>query len=495
MVIMVFVIYAITMPLLFLALDTVVKKNLTDAFVDDVRIFARVFADSVETSEMGETRLQLERHLDSAVLGGRVVFGSIDLGFETITSALGEIDDPSEFKEDFAFGEHDDNVYFMSLPLVSSSTMGFLRFGFDEVPILEQVSQARLTIFYIMAMYFVAVVVLTTVLSSRIVRPIRRLKRQSRAIASGDYARQIKIESNTLELQELSRDLEDMRSELVGVNARLQAEMSERVLAEKEQRALEDQLRHSQRLESLGTLAGGVAHEFNNVLQPLILYTDLALEDLPDDIPPRQSLERVLKLAHRAKGLSQQILTFGRQYNESERNVSDIVKVVEEAIAMIKALFPATLNILFEPGRDIGPVLCNPAEIQQLLVNLCNNSFQALRDDREKIHITLKEVVVPELLATEIPDLRTGEYAVLDVTDTGSGMDEGTVKRVFEPFYTTQRVGEGTGLGLSVVHGIVMRHGGAVTIDSELGKGTKVRVYLPISDTQPHGSDNRTGNM
>ncbi len=266
-------------------------------------------------------------------------------------------------------------------------------------------------------------------------------------------------------------------------------------MAEKERRALEDQLRHSQRLESLGTLAGGVAHEFNNVLQPLILYTDLVLEDMQGDNSARQSLERVLKLAHRAKGLSQQILTFGRQYKESERNVRDIAKVVEEAIAMIRALFPETTKIQFDSGTDIGPVFCNPAEIQQLLVNLCNNSFQALRDDRDGIRVTLKEVQVPELLAREIPELRTGEYAVLDVTDTGSGMDEGTVKRVFEPFYTTQRVGQGTGLGLSVVHGIVMRHGGAVTIESELGEGTKVRIYLPISDTQPNGSDNTTGNI
>lgn len=214
----------------------------------------------------------------------------------------------------------------------------------------------------------------------------------------------------------------------------------------------------------------------------MILYTDLALEDMPEDSDTSANLRRVMELASRAKGLSQKILTFGRQDMEKMLCVSSLVQVVEEATTMIRALLPATVNIVSDIDAEVKQVLCDPAELQQLLVNLCNNAFQALGDGGDEIGIHLRGEVVAGALASRFTHLEAGEYVVLEVSDTGKGMDEKTVERVFEPFFTTQDVGQGTGLGMSVVHGIVMRHNGEIIVESREGEGTSIRVYFPVAD-------------
>jgi signal transduction histidine kinase len=295
-------------------------------------------------------------------------------------------------------------------------------------------------------------------LSATMTQPLNWLQRASRAIASGDYHKKLETDSKLLEIHDLAQDLERMRSNLVKVNARL---------------------RHAQRLESLGTLAGGVAHEFNNALQPLLLYTELALEDLPVNSPTAEKMERVLELAHRAKGLSRQILTFGRVGDEAEFERLPIRPIVEEAITMIRALLPATVDIRVDIGPNPGAIHCDPAQIQQLVVNLCNNAFQALSSAGGHIRVSLRRETVAVDKASRHPHLQASDYVVLEIADTGQGMDAETIERVYEPFFTTQDVGEGTGLGLSVVHGIVRRHGGEILLASEVGRGTEFRVYLP----------------
>ena len=480
MVLMVVLIYAASMPLLLLALVAVVEKSLTDTFVDEVRIRGRVFADHLETIQFDKSFDEAVAILDSAILGGGSNYATIEFNGTVLESSIpGE---GSRFQEDFSFAEHDDDTYFLSLPLFAETGQGSLRLGFDEVPIYEHLAQVRSTVLYILVAYLIAIIVLTMLLSQRIVKPISRLKRESRKVALGDYERKLDVDSDMFEIQELTYDLEKMRSNLVGVSARLKQEIRERELAEAEQRVLESQLRHAQRLESLGTLAGGVAHEFNNVLQPMILYTDLALEDMPEDSDTSANLRRVMELASRAKGLSQKILTFGRQDMEKMLCVSSLVQVVEEATTMIRALLPATVNIVSDIDAEVKQVLCDPAELQQLLVNLCNNAFQALGDGGDEIGIHLRGEVVAGALASRFTHLEAGEYVVLEVSDTGKGMDEKTVERVFEPFFTTQDVGQGTGLGMSVVHGIVMRHNGEIIVESREGEGTSIRVYFPVAD-------------
>jgi signal transduction histidine kinase len=457
LVLIVLLIHAVLLPVLFLALSAVVKQNMADSFIDATRIQGRLLADSLEL-ELDKSQSILVAHLDSATLGGRIVHASLQHDGIEISSSLMTADDLDLFDEDFEFGEHDDQTYYLSLPIISATDMAVLRLGFDESLTQGNFGNVQRSIVMIIAAYVLIVVIAMVFLSATMTRPLRWLQRASRTIASGEYDRKLETDSNLLEIHNLTQDLERMRSNLVKVNARL---------------------RHAQRLKSLGTLAGGVAHEFNNVLQPLLLYTELALEDLPDGSPIASNMERVLELANRAKGLSKQILTFGRLGDDAERSVMPVMPVVEEAVTMIRALLPATVDLRLDIDPDVGDVRCDPAQIQQLVVNLCNNAFQALTTGDAHISVSLMRKMVDANQAALHPNLHEGEYVALDVTDTGRGMDAEAVERIYEPFYTTQEIGEGTGLGLSVVHGIVRRHDGEILLNSKLDEGTSFRIYLP----------------
>jgi len=214
------------------------------------------------------------------------------------------------------------------------------------------------------------------------------------------------------------------------------------------------------------------------------LYTDLALEDLPEDSPVRPNLERVLKLANRAKGLSEQILTFGRQSGGAMSVFPDIAPVIDEAMSMVRALIPASIEIHLDIQRPVGPVLCNSNELQQLVVNLCSNAFRSLVKGGGNIHITLENCLVSEELSEQHTRLVQGYYVRLAVVDNGEGMESDIIERIFDPFFTTQEVGKGTGLGLSVVHGIVTKHSGEIVVSSEVGVGTTIDVYLPQAETR-----------
>jgi signal transduction histidine kinase len=478
---MVLVVQAVLLPPLLLIVDRTIYRTMTSSFIDDVRVYSQVFVDEFGTiADPGDAQEVIEL-LDAAMLGGHSSYAVLQIGDIFRPSSLMNESEVGLFREDFEFGDHDDGVYYLSVPVGNSVPMKILRLGFDEQPVEQNLAAIRRTTIYVALLFIFLTVVSMGFVSSAIVGPLKRLQRASRSISSGDVDVELDSTSDIIEIQELSRDLEHMRKDLVGMNARLQQEMADRELAEAERRGMENYLRQAQRLESLGTLAGGVAHEFNNVLQPIILYAELALEDVPKRTPASINLKRVLDLANRAKGLSRQILTFGRREERSDFLPVDLKDVIHEAVTMIRALLPATIDIRTEIGVDIGRVNCDPSQIKQLVVNLCNNAYQALRTPQDYISISLNEVIISET-SKNGDKLPPGEYVVLTVTDTGEGMEEDTVRRVFEPFFTTRDVGDGTGLGLSVVHGIVMRHNGDIIIDSEPGKGTRIRVYLPLAD-------------
>jgi len=290
------------------------------------------------------------------------------------------------------------------------------------------------------------------------------------------------VESEIFEISELTRDLEHMRSTLVGINARLEEEIVSREAAEAERRKAEIHLRHTDSLQSIGTLAGGVAHEFNNVLLPILFFTDFALEDLPDDSPVRFNLERVMKLANRAKGLTDQILTFGRPSAEAQTDIPDLAPIIDEAMSMVQALIPANIEIELGIRPSAGPIVGNANEIQQLVVNLCSNAYQSLSKSGGRIKISLETCSVSMESSELHPELEEGKYIRLTVADTGVGMDSVILERIFNPFFTTREVGEGTGLGLSVVHGIVVKHEGKIIVSSEVDVGTTVDVYFPLRE-------------
>jgi signal transduction histidine kinase len=246
------------------------------------------------------------------------------------------------------------------------------------------------------------------------------------------------------------------------------------------------------RLETVGTLASGIAHEFNNILLPIILYTDLALEDLPQDSPIRGNLERVKKLANRAKEVIDEILTFSRKTVEPGREPSDVASILKETLALVRALIPATIDIQTNIDEKCGRVLVEATEVQQLIMNLCSNAFQAMAEKGGRLTIDVCDVAIDEDSDHISRGLVPGHYVRISVGDSGQGIDPVIRERIFEPFFTTGEVGKSTGLGLSVVHGIVVSHGGDIIVDSTPGHGSTFHVYLPqatLSSELPAGRD------
>ena len=242
---------------------------------------------------------------------------------------------------------------------------------------------------------------------------------------------------------------------------------------------LEKELRQAQKMEAIGTLAGGIAHDFNNILAGIIGFTEMSLEDVPETGPPRESLEFVLKGAHRGRDLVRQILTFSRK-SEPEKKPTNLGAAIKEALPILRASIPSTIQIQLNLTDSSENVLADRIQIHQILMNLCSNAAHAMHNSGGVLEIDLERVeVIPEKLG-DYQDLQPGSYMKLSISDTGRGMDRSTLERIFEPFFTTKNPGEGTGMGLSVVHGIVKGHNGEITVKSEITKGSVFEIYFPV---------------
>jgi PAS domain S-box-containing protein len=250
--------------------------------------------------------------------------------------------------------------------------------------------------------------------------------------------------------------------------------------AEEMRRQLEGQLFQAQKMETLGTLAGGIAHDFNNLLTGILGYQDLALDTLPETDPARNYLGAARDASLRARELIDQILTFSRQA-DSEKVPVNFTQVVEDARRFLRATVPATIRIEVDTSAECGRVLADATQIHQVLLNLGSNAAHAMRATGGRMRLVLSQTNLDEETASALSNIPAGDYARLDFEDTGHGMDEETRKRIFDPFFTTKEVGQGTGLGLSVVHGIIQAHRGAITVQSALGQGTTFTLYLPIA--------------
>ncbi len=234
-------------------------------------------------------------------------------------------------------------------------------------------------------------------------------------------------------------------------------------------------------MEAIGTLAGGIAHDFNNILTAILGYVEMAMFDLPETCQKRSDLEEVMKAGNRAKDLVQQILTFSR-VTEQERKPMRLHHIIKEAIKLLRSTLPTTIEVRQNIDMKCEAVLADPTQIHQAVMNLCTNAYHAMREHGGVLEVKLEAGQVDAEFAKSNLDLHAGDYLKLTVSDTGHGMDEATKERIFDPFFTTKAIGEGTGMGLSVVHGIVKSHGGAITCASELGKGTIFNIYLPQID-------------
>ncbi|MGD8846153.1 MAG: response regulator [Desulfobacteraceae bacterium] len=241
---------------------------------------------------------------------------------------------------------------------------------------------------------------------------------------------------------------------------------------------LEAQLRSAQKMEAIGTLAGGIAHDFNNILSAIIGYTDLMALTLQDDNPARSSLNEVMNAAQRAKELVYRILTFSRTH-EQEQKPARMDLIVKEALKLLRPSLPATIRI--EQQIDCrSTILVDPTQIHQVVVNLCTNAYQSMQDEGGVLKVSLAEVKLNSADSIDHLDLDAGDYLKLTISDTGHGMDEKTLQRIYDPYFTTKQEGKGTGLGLAVVYGIVNAHKGAIQVNSAPGSGTTFEVFFPI---------------
>jgi PAS domain S-box-containing protein len=250
-----------------------------------------------------------------------------------------------------------------------------------------------------------------------------------------------------------------------------------------ERKKLESRLRQSQKLDALGTLAGGIAHDFNNILTALGLNLAMAQADLPANHPVQRNLSQMDAAFKRASNLTRQILTFGRQQEQS-RELITLTPVVTEALNLLRATLPAGIEIRTTLARDLPTVLADATQIHQIIMNLGINAAHAISGQSGVIEVKLEDVAVDAAMAVSAPELHPGRYVRLTMSDTGRGMDPATVDRIFEPFFTTKPSGQGTGLGLSVVRGIVKNHDGAITVYSQPNKGTRFHVYFPAMELE-----------
>jgi len=245
-------------------------------------------------------------------------------------------------------------------------------------------------------------------------------------------------------------------------------------------RASQSQLEHSQKLEAIGQLAGGVAHDFNNMLTAIIGYTDLSLRRVGLENPIRRNLEETKKAAERAASLVRQLLAFSRK-QILEPKVLDLNEVVKDMHKMLTRLIGENIQLATRLETELGSVKADPCQVEQIIVNLVVNARDAMpRGGR--VTVETANVTLDEQNALKHVLVKPGEYVMLAVSDTGSGMDQETQARIFEPFFTTKEVGKGTGLGLSTVYGIVKQSGGNIWVYSEQGLGTVFKVYLPRLD-------------
>jgi two-component system, cell cycle sensor histidine kinase and response regulator CckA len=250
--------------------------------------------------------------------------------------------------------------------------------------------------------------------------------------------------------------------------------------AEAQRAALETQLRESQKMQAMGTMAGGIAHDFNNILSAILGNVELAKQDTAADAASLVSLQEIDKAGRRARDLVRQILTFSRN-EPPKRTPIQLAEVVEETLRLVKVALPPAVEIRLTVPAQIPLVLADATQVEQALLNLCTNGILAIGQNKGVVTISLGETQVVSPLSEHV-GLTPGHYVTMQVEDTGNGMSQATLERIFEPFFTTRQVGQGTGLGLSVVHGIMQTHLGAIDVESTPGQGSVFTLYFPATE-------------
>ncbi|NOX25410.1 MAG: HAMP domain-containing protein [Deltaproteobacteria bacterium] len=309
-------------------------------------------------------------------------------------------------------------------------------------------------------------IIIAWLIAAGITRPLEEMVEFTTKVGEGDFSHRLENHANN-EIGYLGRSIDMMLDSLD--------------IARREKEKLEDQLRQVQKMEAIGTLAGGMAHEFSNILQVMLGYAGLARDDAQADSKTRDDIEEIIKAGNRARELVQQITAFSRNKEENLEPVK-ICDAVKEAVKLLRNTTPAAIEVRQHicTDTDCHKVMANYAMIHQILANLYTNAVQAM-DEKGVIEISMQGVTYPVEDAAVLPALPPGEYIKLTVADNGPGIEPALKERIFEPFFTTKDVGRGTGMGLSIVYGIVKKLEGFVWVEREPGKGASFHVYLPVT--------------
>lgn len=273
-------------------------------------------------------------------------------------------------------------------------------------------------------------------------------------------------------IQNLEERVRERTLELRQTNKELQVEIRDR-------QAMEEQLRQSHKMEAVGTLAGGIAHEFNNILGIIIGNAELAMDDTPEWNPSLKNIKEIKRASLRAKDVVRQLLSFSRKSEQQQKPI-DIAIVIKESIRLIRSSLPSSIEIHDHVPKETATILADTTQIHQVFINLCTNASHAMKNGDGVLGIYLEVVHLDHTADPRFGHLAQGDYVRLTVKDNGSGIDEDTLERIFDPYFTTKEIGQGTGMGLAVVHGIVKNHRGGIIVDSEPGKGSTFRMVFPV---------------
>ena len=312
--------------------------------------------------------------------------------------------------------------------------------------------------------------------AKKMYRDFNRIYRDGKHARVTDY--EIVREDGTKRCIEVSASLmKTEQNQPIGFRG-IVRDISQRLQAEEEKRELETQLQQAQKMEAIGTLAGGITHDFNNILAAIIGYTELAMLNVKEGSKAKQSLEEVQKAGNRAKELVNQILSFSRQGKQDLKPIQMSI-IVKEALKLLRASLPTTIEIRQEIEPNLGTVEADSTKIHQVLMNLCTNAAHAMRENGGILEVSLTNADIDADASVQHQDMSPGSYLKLTVRDTGHGLSPEILDKIFDPYFTTKEKGKGTGLGLAVVHGIVKDHHGTIHVQSELGKGTAVHIFFP----------------
>jgi len=473
------------LPMLYVGLNAIVTGSEQDAHVTEMRTYARLVADQLELGGASYSDDQIRALLENVLISGDANYAELVTTRGVVRAALGPPGAAPQFtRDDFAFGTGGDDTYNLSVPIDRGADEGTLRIAFNEKHVMSQIHRTRAWILLALGAFFLISTSLAIFFGTRLARPLEELQSASRRVASGELGVTLETRSTIAEFHGLTDDLEAMRAELVSVGRQLQKEMRERDVAEGQRRQLEERLAGRRRLETVGTLAGGIAHEFNNILVPIQLYTEMAIDDVGPDSPVRDDLLRVQEAARRAKRIVSDILVFTRERQSEADEGVDVAEIATEVVRLYERLAPPGVRIASEIRADCPLAQGDAAMVHQVMFNLCSNACQAMAEGGGTLTVTAGLADADTVASSDLPP---GPHVDICVRDTGHGIEESVRAHIFEPFFTTRKVGHGTGLGLSVVHGMVTSMGGAVVVDSEAGIGTEFHVLLKVFGLEGSG--------